>query len=571
MTARDAPDAVPPDGYEAGAAGLSVDQGSDAVPEGTSAPRGWGPPGRGTLGTLVLIGLMVGVGLLAMLSVTPGPRPDRVARPEQADAVIVDGQPASWDPARILDGTSNQVLAQVYEGLTVLDADSRVRPALAERWSVEDGGRTIVFHLRPGITYSDGTPISAADVRRSWLRVLDPDDPGPLAGLLSDIRGARERVAGRAGPDEVAIEAAGDTLTVRFERPAAYFPAVAAAPTLAVVPRSIERARGRRLPDGVVASGAYVPVEQGADRIVLEANHRHWAGPPPLERVVVLDDTRGSPVEAFQDGAVDWTRIAPSDAPWIAYDRELGPRLRRSDDLSVDLVGFDTTRPPFDDARVRRAVGMAVDWRRLTALAEPDAPVATSLVPSGIDGHGEEDFLPRYDPDAARRELAAAGYPGGEGFPVVTFASYGVGEPSAVALELERELGIRVEVESRPFSEHSALLDRDPPDIWSLSWSADYPHAHDFLGLLLRSGSSANAGGWSDPRFDILIDRAAATTDPVEEARLYADAQRIVRDEVPVVPLRYGVSWWLSREGLVGASPSGVGVMRYAGMDRVDR
>jgi ABC-type oligopeptide transport system substrate-binding subunit len=123
-----------------------------------------------------------------------------------------------------------------------------------------------------------------------------------------------------------------------------------------------------------------------------------------------------------------------------------------------------------------------------------------------------------------------------------------------------------VSVEVRPFVEHSAVLDRDTPAMWTLAWSADFPHAHDFLGLLLRSGSSANAGGWSDPAYDALIDDAAATSDPAEQERLYAEAQAIVREMAPVIPMRYGGTWALSRGGLLGSDVSGVGILRYAGL-----
>jgi ABC-type oligopeptide transport system substrate-binding subunit len=103
--------------------------------------------------------------------------------------------------------------------------------------------------------------------------------------------------------------------------------------------------------------------------------------------------------------------------------------------------------------------------------------------------------------------------------------------------------------------------------MWTLAWSADYPHAHDFLGLLLRSGSSANVGQWSDGEFDSLIEAAAATADPDEQTRLYDQAQQIVREDVPLIPVGYGDSWALSREGLAGATVSGVGLLRYGGLE----
>jgi oligopeptide transport system substrate-binding protein len=281
---------------------------------------------------------------------------------------------------------------------------------------------------------------------------------------------------------------------------------------------------------------------------------------------VLTDDGGRSNVDVFEDEAVDWVPISPDDAAWIRYDRDLGPQLRWSDQWTVEYLGFDTTRPPFDDPEVRRAVGMAVDWRRLArGQAEGRSP-ATTLVPPGIAGRPDGDYLPAHDPRAARELLARAGYPGGEGFPRVALATYGAGAAEAIAHEVERELGIEVDVEVRPFSQHAELLETDTPRMWTLAWNADYPHVHDFLGLLLRSDSSANAGGWSDPAYDALIDQAASTTDVAEQARLYDAAQRLIGREVPVVPLAYGGSWALSREGLLGAIPSGVGILRYAGL-----
>ena len=150
-------------------------------------------------------------------------------------------------------------------------------------------------------------------------------------------------------------------------------------------------------------------------------------------------------------------------------------------------------------------------------------------------------------------------------------ATYGVGAATAIAAELERELGLDVSIESRPFEEHSNLLASDTPDMWTLSWSADYPHVNDFLGLLLGSGSSANLGGWSESDYDALIDAAAATDDAAAQEQLYDEAQSIVREQAPVIPLDYGSRWWLSRDGLRGAQLSGVGIQRYADLAWSDR
>ena len=139
---------------------------------------------------------MVATGLVAAYMATPRPDEEALARPDDAQVVINAGAPASWDPAVIADSTSAQMLSQVYDGLTTLDADAQVRPGLAESWSVADDGRSIEFLLRDGLTFSDGEALDAEDVRRSWLRVLDPVRPSPLSSLLDDVVGAAAHTRG---------------------------------------------------------------------------------------------------------------------------------------------------------------------------------------------------------------------------------------------------------------------------------------------------------------------------------------------------------------------------------------
>ncbi len=535
--------------------------------------------GRRALTAVLSLGLAVAITGVAALGgyrqsgAAPGrdPSPVAVARAAGDPVRIIGAAPSTWDPARQGDAGTATTLAQVYEGLTAFDADAQVQPALARDWVVAADGQRITFELRRGLKFSDGTPIRAQDVVESWFRLIHPETPSPLASLLADVKGAvayQKREIGREG---VGMRAEEGRVVVEFRRPATYFLAVTASPSLAVVPPK-RPAPGPELPPNLVVSGAYLPTSQDETRIHLEANGNYWAGPPPIERIEVVTDLQGeSTVLAFQDGDLDYTGVSAADAAWLRYHDDLGPQLRRADTWSVDYYGFDTTRPPFDDARVRRAFAGAVDWDRLVRLADASADPATSLVPEGIPARPTDDFSPRYDPAGARAELAAAGYPGGRGFPPVTLVTSGYGYDQAIARELKEVLGVEVRVESMPFDEYFARLDRgDVPAFWALSWVADYPAPHDFLGLLLETGSSNNYSGWSNAAYDTLLAAAAATEDPVEQQRHYAAAQAIVQREVPLVPLRYGESWALSREGLLGTVESGLGLIRYAGLDRAD-
>jgi oligopeptide transport system substrate-binding protein len=142
----------------------------------------------------------------------------------------------------------------------------------------------------------------------------------------------------------------------------------------------------------------------------------------------------------------------------------------------------------------------------------------------------------------------------------------GTGTDAGLAADVERELGITVDVESMPFGDYSDRLATDPPQIFSVDWIADYPHPQDFLGLLLETGSSSNPGRWSDPAFDAMLEAAASSTESATQQADYAAAQRIVQDQAPVVPLRYGETWALSRDGLAGANQNGLGYLRFASL-----
>ena len=182
--------------------------------------------------------LAVGVAVLALalIVVLNGSLP---ARPAQAaDDVLryLGGEPKTLDPAFISDASDVQLLLQLYAGLTRLDENGEPYPSLAESWTLSDDGRTYTFRLRDGLHFSDGSPLRAEDVRRSWLRILDPATGSTAPDVLSIIAGADERLAGGA-EDEVAIQAPdATTLVVGLRHPATYFPEIAATPTAFVVP-----------------------------------------------------------------------------------------------------------------------------------------------------------------------------------------------------------------------------------------------------------------------------------------------------------------------------------------------
>jgi oligopeptide transport system substrate-binding protein len=512
-----------------------------------------------------LVAIVVLTTLVAACGGSSGAGPDHTVR-------ILAGEAATLDPAAQSDAGSAAITAQLFESLTAFDAQLQLRPALAESWQFDDGGRRVTFHLRPNLAFSDGSPLRPSDVARSWLRLIDPQHPSPLAELALDIDGAESYLHHETSdPASVGLhpDDGKNDLVVDLARPATDFVNIVAGPSFGVVPPTMGEDPGGEAPGpDFVASGGYVATSHTANALVLASNPTYWAGKPAISRIELVSDLGGrSQVEAFESDELDYAAVSSVDASWIAYDKELGPQLRKDDSLSVQYYGFDTSKKPFDDVRVRRAFGEAIDWRRIAALSgtTETVQVANSMVPPGIPGRSDTDFLPRYDPADARKLLAEAGYPGGAGFPETVLMTGGSAFDAGIVSQVKHELGITLEAETMADGYFDRLAG-DPPAMWSLAWVADYPGRNDFLGVLLATGATNNYGRWSSQAFDGAIAEAIGATDATAASAAFDKAETIVRDDVPVVPVSYGPGWSLSRKGLLGAQQNGLGIVRMAGL-----
>jgi oligopeptide transport system substrate-binding protein len=471
------------------------------------------------------------------------------------------GAPGTLDPAYINDAGDVQLLLQLYAGLTRLDEAGEPYPSLASGWEVSADGLTYTFTVREGLEFSDGSKLDADDVRRSWLRLLDPDTASSAPDVLNVVEGAAERLSGDAGDAAVGIEAPDPTtLVVRLRHPAAYFPEITATPATFVVPETAEVGDDWQSPDAFIGSGPYVLDGADGDDLVLRANEHYVAGQPPIDEVRWVGAIDGDPVTAFADGGIDLVQVSGFDATWIAYDKTLGKRLNLADALSVSYFGFDTTRPPFDDARVRQAFALALDRERLVTLSEgADALAAPSIVPPAIWPDGlDESIAP--DMDAARALLADAGYEDPSELGTIVVNGTGLNVEPAVA-SWHEELGVDIDVETMEFETYIGLLETERPHVFTINWIADYPSPHAIYSLLLEPGALSNYGEWSDDEFVRLLDAAAAAETDAELAAAYVAVDDHVREQAPVIPWSYGAGWWLVADGLRGLGNLTIGLI----------
>ncbi len=472
------------------------------------------------------------------------------------------GPPGTLDPAFIADASDVQLHLQLYAGLTRLDETGEAYPSLASGWEISGDGLTYEFAIRDGLTFSDGAPLTADDVRRSWLRLLDPATGATAPDVLSVVAGAVERLRGEIDEDEVGIDAPDErTLVVTLRHPAAYFAQITATPATFVVPATADGTDSWQTPDAFVGSGPYIIDGTEDLDLVLRANDRYVAGPPPIDEIRWMAAAEGDGTSAFAAGEVDLVGVPSWDATWIAYDADLGPHLHRADPLSVSYFGFDTTRPPFDDARVRRAFLLALDRERLVALSEGAASTAAgSLVPPALWPDGFEPEL-EHDPEEARALLDDAGYGDRSELGTIVVSGAGLDVGPAVAVWRE-ELGVDVAVETMDFGDYLATLDAGPPGIFTVNWIADYPSPHAIYGLLLDAGAGSNYGDWRDEAFGELLRQAAAAPEQ-EIGTAYDAADAHVAEAAPVVPWSYGETWWLVADGLRGLGNLTTGLVDF--------
>lgn len=472
----------------------------------------------------------------------------------RADLVICNGpDPETLDPALVRAAADLRITGALFEGLTRLNARTATpEPGLAERWDVLEDGRFYRFHLRTGLAWSTGEPIAAEDVVYSWQRVVDPRTAASYAGHLFFLRNAREINQGLLpDPAQLGVRARGPgVVEVELVSPTPIFLDLCASRALAVVPRqTIERLgdgwlKARPLP----VSGPYqLESWRIQDKVRVRRNPRYWdAAEVGLELVDFL--TVHSPTTAlslYERGQADiiWDKdLLPAELLDLLRAREDGHVFQY---LATAFLRCNTTRRPFQDPRVRRALALALAKQRLVdRITRVGEQAASHLTPPGTahyqppDGHG-------FEPAQARRWLAEAGFPGGAGFPTcrLLFNAKRINQQLGVELQQmwQQELGIRMELrqtEPKVWLVAQTALDYD---LCLASWIGDYNDPSTFLDLFL-SDNPNNRTGWSSAEYDRLLRLANQQSDPQRRAALLREAEGLlVREELPIIPLYFYV------------------------------
>jgi ABC-type transport system substrate-binding protein/class 3 adenylate cyclase len=471
------------------------------------------------------------------------------AAPEQATVTIRVGTsflPNDADPKSAIAWPNIQLCMQLFDRLVEAWPERTIVPSLAERWEISDDGLRYIFHLREGLTWSDGTPLTAHDVEFGIKRVLDPASPGSSVAIYFALENGREYYLGQnTDADRIGVRALDDrTVEFRLVAPAPYFMSVMNRPDGGPQPGHAIEAHGDAWVDPAkqVVSGPFAVVERTDDSLVLERRPEYdRPRPGNVGRVELFRSAIKDALPGFERGETDVILVRYTPRLADLMPGALNPNAHLGPATWSAYLRFDHTHPVMSNLDLRRALAHAIDREALAAVAPANLVVATGgVVPPALQGHTPEIAL-RYDPDRARDLLARSGFDG-----ELELAGMEVWDEilATLAESWQEAFGGRVAVRTWSWRSEEAMevggrLDRAP--LRMTGWLPGYADPEYFLRLLFQSDSRTNEGGFSHAPFDELIERARRERDGRTRLELFHEADRMaVAEQVACIPVVYG-------------------------------
>ena len=507
--------------------------------------------------------------------------------------VNLASEPQTMDPALNTTSDGSNMANHLFEGLMkwedsgaeVNGSDgtahsAQLAPGQAESYEKtenEDGTVTYTFKLRDGIKWSDGKDVTAGDFEYAWKRLVDPATAADYSYMLDCVVNANEIIAGEKDASELAVKAVDDkTFEVTLVNDLPYFEELCAFPAMMPVRQDIIEEAGDNWTFDVatyISNGAYKMKEWTHNsQIVVEKNENYYdyekLGPETI--TFKLMDNQNAMLSGFNSGELDFIEDVPQ--------AEIANLIASGDMKIVDYIGtyyvcFQTQKAPFDDARVRKAFSLAIDRTYIVNQVTQSGQVeAGGFVPAGVydaEGATGDDFRTvggdYYKPtdadyeancEEARALLAEAGYPDGEGFPVVEYLYNTSDAHKAVAEALqymwEEELGVKVTLNNQ---EWAAFLQTRKDGDYSIArngWIADYNDPISFLDMWMTGGGN-NDAQYSNEEYDSLIKEAKTTTDVKERMELLHKAEdKIIGEDNALAPLYFYTQKYMLADGIEG-------------------
>jgi oligopeptide transport system substrate-binding protein len=453
-------------------------------------------------------------------------------------------EPPTLDWTLATDNVSITLLQNLMEGLAMYTGPKlEPKGALASKWDVSEDGKTYTYHLRPGVLWSDGVPLTAQHFWDSWERALNPKTACEYAYFFFDITGAKDYNEGKLKDSSKlgfkVVDA--ETFQVTLDKRASYFPHI---PTFTVtypIRKDIIAKNGNHWtdPKNMATVGPFVLSEWKHDsKVSLAGNSKYYGGKPKLEAVnayIVNEDTTA--INMFESGKLQYV----SRLPPVEVDRlKSSPAYRNGPFLRGYYYGFNIKKKPFDDVRVRQAFAYAVERTQITTMLKGGQMPIASWIPKGMFGY-EKNVGLEFDLSKAKKLLAEAGYPEGKGFPPVTFLFDTRDDHKMIAERLQsmwkKNLGVDLKAQNEDWKVYLNRLKADVPQMFRLGWGADYPDPDNFMELFTAT-SGNNYTQWKSAEYDKLVADAAGEASKSKRLALYKKAQALLLEkDTVIIPL----------------------------------
>jgi oligopeptide transport system substrate-binding protein len=493
-----------------------------------------------------------------------------LAATDRAESVLRLGngpEPETLDPHRAEGVSTANLLRDLYEGLTGLAPDGRVIPAAASGWDLSADGLSYTFHLRPQARWSNGDPLTAEDFAAGLRRSADPATGSRYAQLLSPIDNAEAVSAGRLPPAKLGVEALdAQTLRIRLHDPAPYFPALLAHPACFPVHRPSLQRYGRDFarPGRLVSNGAYrLDSWVVQSQVTLLRNPLYWDDArTAIDRVIYYPtEDLAAELKRYRAGELDVTYAIPmSQARWVR--QLLGAELHLAPYLGAFWYGYNLTRPPFQGSpELRRALSLAVDREVIAGKLLQDAALpAYGFVPPGTWNYTPQQpqwasWTREQRLAEARRLYTAAGYSAAH--PLEVELRYNTSEDhrrvaTVIAAMWKQSLGVRTRLVNQEWKVFlQSRRARAVTQVFRGGWIGDYDDAGAFLNIL-RSFDGKNDEAYASPQYDELLGRAQSEADPARRRGLLEQAESLMLDDMPILPIYWYESKHLIKPWVAG-------------------
>jgi oligopeptide transport system substrate-binding protein len=489
------------------------------------------------------------IAAIFILSILPG---CAISANNKYDLNLWDSGPLTLDPAISSEMSSHIYVMQVFSGLVKFDAHLKPVPDIAESWDISADGKTYTFNLRKDAKFHDGRAVTASDLKYALERACIPATGSQTASTyLSDIMGVQEVLSGKTKDLDGVRVIDASTLKITIDAPKAYFLSKMAYPTAFIVDRqNVESgANWWHKPNG---TGPYKLTRYDEGSLIVLQPNKYFYG-SKATATVAFHILAGIPMSLYETGKLDVVEISK------AYiDRAQDPagpfanQLHIFPEFSLQYIGFNTSKPPFDDPLVRQAFCYAVDRGRIIKLIQKDmATKAEGIIPVDMPGYNKDIKGLDFDPAKAKDLLAKSKYGSAANLPPITLTTAGFGGVDvedylgAIIQDWKQNLGANVTVRLLEPGAFHYNLQEEVDEMYALGWIADYPDPQNFLDTLFYTGGEYNDSHYSNKELDKMLDKAAVEQDYATRMTIYQQAEQVVVDQAPVMPLWFGRNYLL--------------------------